>query len=236
MKNERRMYAVLTGDIVDSSKLTGVQLEQCLELLRTTAQEIDAIAPNTIAQDIAFFRGDAWQVLLGRPEQSLRAALLLRCALKMAFRLSRYDTRIAIGIGQVEALSKRGITGSRGPAFTLSGAALDQLDEGRMALRVAPECGASSDCLGTCVAPLLDGIVGDWTPTEARAVHGALHGWTQLNIAKAWPGSLRMKPTRQAVQKALARAHWDVVKAVLAWFETTFGAASADRLPGWLPK
>lgn len=219
MSTKGKLYAVLTGDIVDSSKLPGPALEKCIKALRTAAAELDAIVPGTVAQQMAFFRGDAWQVLLGKPEQCVRAAVLLRCAVKMEAIAGKSDTRIGIGIGAVEIVSRRGASGSRGEAFTLSGGALDRLGKTRMAFAVSPRCGEAAASVAGSAVPLLDVIVSGWTRVEARAVYGALHGWTQTGIARTWPGPPGERPTQQAVQRALARAHWSAVASVLACIE-----------------
>jgi hypothetical protein len=83
------------------------------------------------------------------------------------------------------------------------------------------------------IVPLLDCIVGDWTPTEAKAVYGALRGWTQEQTAENWRTNDKTgkNPTRQAVAKSLDRAHWSTVEDVLSWVakeqKRPMGVASA---------
>jgi len=208
--NASRTYAVLTGDLVRSTRLSADQSAGAMQWLREAADTFDDAHPDTLVGELSSFRHDSWQLLLGRPEQSVRAALFLRARLiRQSDSHTKYDTRIAIGIGTVERLDEARISDSRGPAFTLSGKALDALSSHRLAFASAdPVHGA----LSYAVAPLLDDVVSSWTPAEALAISGALRGWTQKAIAED-AGSM----TQQAVSDALDRARWHTVKPCLDW-------------------
>ena len=100
--------------------------------------------------------------------------------------------------------------------------ALDRLKAGGRRLAVAVEgltddrpngCAVESvDALETVVA-LLDALCQGWTASRARAVAGALRGWTQQRIAQD-PGV-----SQPYVAKALAVAHWDAVESAIEWWE-----------------
>ncbi len=222
MANANQQYAVLSGDLVKSSKMSASQSKGAMDHLRKAADELGKIHPESIVGRLDSFRHDSWQLLLGKPELAIRAAVYLRAALKLQSDTKvKYDTRVSIGIGTVESISKRRISDSRGEAFTRSGKGLDAMkDQG---LAFAPTSEQSNDELSVAwgVVPLLDCVVTDWTSTESRAVYGALKGWTQEETAAQWPvDDERAKPpTRQAVAKALVRAHWSTVDKVLNWTE-----------------
>jgi len=148
--------------------------------------------------------------------------LFLRVFLKLeSDARTKYDTRISIGMGEVETISKRRISDSRGPAFTFSGKGMDAMNGQRLSFAHEDAASFLWESLAKAIIPLVDGIIGDWTPTESRAVYGALKGWTQEEIAKNWPTNQKTgkKPTRQAVGDSLSRAHWNSVDAVLLWME-----------------
>ena len=71
-----------------------------------------------------FFRGDAWQLLLTDPAMAMRVGILLRASL-LAGGLA--DSRIAIGLGEVEQISSERVSLSTGQAFILAGKALDNM-------------------------------------------------------------------------------------------------------------
>jgi hypothetical protein len=197
-----------------------------MALLKKKADEFERVHKGSVVGHIDTFRHDSWQLVIQRPALALRAAVFLRSAIKMlADARTKYDTRISIGIGGVEFLSKQRISDSRGPAFTKSGKGLDTMD-GRCLVFVAEgEPAAVWQWIGHAVTPLLDCVVSDWTPTESRAVYGALKGWTQEETAKNWKidNDNGVRPTRQAVTASLDRAHWNTVESILVWVEKTVG-------------
>ena len=223
MIDVERIYAVLTGDLVKSSRLTNVESSGAMARLKKVATAFAEQHPNSVVGRMDTFRHDSWQLLLENPALAFRTAVFLRAALKLQSDAStKYDTRISIGIGKVELVSKRRISDSRGPAFTCSGKGLDAIDGRCLALVTGDDPSTLWHMLERGVVPLIDCVVSDWTPTESRAVYGALKGWTQEESAKNWPQRVKTdkKPTRQAVGDSLLRAHWSTVDAVLLWAET----------------
>jgi hypothetical protein len=216
-------FAVLTGDLVKSSRLTSADSKSAMERLKKIAREFDQQHPNSVVGRMDTFRHDSWQLLIEQQALAIRLAVFLRAALKMKSDANtKYDTRISIGFGKVELISKRRVSDSRGPAFTNSGKGLDAMDGQRLSLITGDDEFVLWRGLNSGIIPLLDCIVCDWTPVESRAVYGALKGWTQEISASNWPPQKKTKkrPTRQAVGDSLVRAHWNTVDAVLLWIET----------------
>ena len=223
MIDVEKIYAVLTGDLVKSSRLTSAESRGAMGRLKKMAVAFAEQHPNSVVGRMDTFRHDSWQLLLENPALAFRTAVFLRAALKLQSDANtKYDTRISIGIGEVELISKRRISDSRGPAFTCSGQGLDTIDGRCLALVAGVDPPALWHGLERGVVPLIDCVVSDWTPTESRAVYGALKGWTQEETAKNWPqrDKADKRPTRQAVGDSLVRAHWSTVDAVLLWAET----------------
>jgi hypothetical protein len=210
------LHAVLTGDLVGSSRLSSSQSQRAMELLRTSASIFERCFPGTICGAMDTFRHDSWQLLLNKPEQAFRAVLFLRSALKMeSDATTKYDTRISIGIGTVEHIAIERISDSRGPSFTLSGKGIDTMKGTFLALSVTMELAEPWSDMRSAVIPLLDCIASDWTPTESRAINAALMGLTQEESASRWVSKKNSTPTRQAIGDSLIRAHWKSVNAVL---------------------
>jgi hypothetical protein len=220
MPGQEKIYAVLTGDLVKSSKLSSEESHRAVGLLKSATRDFAEIHPGSLIGKVDTFRFDSWQLLLGRPGLAFHAAVFLRTVLKMEsdFR-SKLDTRVSIGIGPVEIINEQQVSNSRGPAFTASGKVLDSMGNRTLAFSAASEPESGWQGLKEGVAPLLDCVVKDWTSIESRAVHGAFWGWTQEEAASRWPRPAESeKPiTRQAVSDSLIRAHWTTVEAVLSW-------------------
>jgi hypothetical protein len=223
MVQNDKLYAVLTGDLVKSSQLSSEKSSGAMARLKNAAGEFAKQYPATIVGQMDTFRHDSWQMLVEKPALAFRAAVFLRTVLKLeSDAKTKYDTRVCIGIGQVELISDQRVSNSRGPAFTSSGKGLDEMDGERLRLVAGDDAPVLLNGLSYAAIPLLDCIIGDWTPTESRAVYGVLNGWTQEEIARKWPVHEKTgkRPTRQAVGDSLMRAHWRTVDAALFWIET----------------
>ncbi len=222
-----RVFAVLTGDLVKSSRLTSTQSRDAMRRIRKAGVEFGECHPDVVVGRVDTFRHDSWQLLLAGQELAVRAAVFVRACLRMQSDSKvKYDTRIAIGVGPVEWVSKRRISESRGPAFTMSGKALDAMSGACLAYGVADGIqDAANAWIAHGVVPLLDCIVGDWSAIESRAVYGALRGWDQELSASHWPVNpvTGKRPTRQNVSKAMARAHWKVVQGICRLIEQSPG-------------
>ena len=218
--------AVLTGDLVRSSRLDIEMSLEAMAKLRLAANDFNSAFPGAVHGEMDTFRHDSWQLLLDNPVLAFRAALFLRCVLRMKSSASiKYDTRISIGIGPVEYVAEQRISDSRGPAFTLSGKGLDGMKHELLAFD-----GAFADRDGWRdvthgVVPLLDCVVTDWTPVESGVVSAALLGKNQAETVDYLLARQGDAPSRQAVSDSLSRAHWSTVLDVLSRLEENiFGA------------
>lgn len=213
-----RIYAVLTGDLVKSSKLTSDESQEAVQWLRDAVKKFESLHPQSISGELDTFRHDSWQMLMTQPVLSLRAAIYFRTALKLhSDKKAKYDTRISIGVGEVQAIAEARVSDSRGPAFTISGKNLDTMDRNRLVCEAQDKGSTGFAVMGRVAVPLLDCVVSDWTSTEAHAVHGTLEGLTQENIAQLLPPNSRTGKavTRQAVSDSLERGYWGTVENVL---------------------
>jgi hypothetical protein len=77
MKNHD-LYAVVTGDIISSSKFKEKQHEHLLSALKSSFRTIEEIWPNIIYAPFGIYRGDSFQGVLSKPEKALHVALVIR--------------------------------------------------------------------------------------------------------------------------------------------------------------
>jgi hypothetical protein len=204
-----KVYAVLTGDLVDSSRLEAERREAMMAWLKSLASEFAGIHPGAVVGQLDVFRGDGWQLCLEAPGLALEAAIFIRAGLKAHVSRENLDTRVGIGLGSVERLNTERISESNGAAFLASGHALDALEREEQRLRLRGE-GANVSLLDVVSLPLLDLAVSQWTHPESVAVYGTLSGWTQEAIA-AHPLAAKQngeQPSRQSVGDALTRVCW----------------------------
>ena len=118
------VYAVVTGDIIGSLSIDRERMSQIRECIFNQTTNL-CLPICDIATEVVFFRGDGWQVCLNRPEQALAWSLFLRACLLGS---GLGDTRISIGIAEVDYLDLDNPQFSMGEAFRLSGRGLDKMD------------------------------------------------------------------------------------------------------------
>lgn len=208
-----RHYAVVTGDVIESSHIDPELRARLPGILRRCADEVRQALPEAVPVDAAIYRGDAWQLLVVNPEQALLATLHLRTGLQSALEETRLDTRAAIAVAPIDFIGAEGVGTGDGPAFRLSGQVLEKLDK-RVSLGLAAPDLFSEDCLQALLV-LVDHIASRWSGRQARAVRGALLGWTQEEIAnRAWDDPV----SQQTVAQHLDRAGWRAVQRALSFF------------------
>jgi len=211
-----KLYAVLTGDIVKSSRLSPRQLESVRSSLTGAVSIVRRWQQGLVKDKPDFFRGDAWQLLLMDPARALRAGVYLRAAV-LAMGLA--DTRVSIGLGGVDKVSRSRVSLSMGQAFTLSGHGLDNMTHySKMTIEIPNPADPLSGWLPV-VGHLCDSLMGQWTKRQAEVVCVALDPSEpdQDEIAKA----LKPAVSKQAVAKALNGASWYALREAVRLFEAT---------------
>lgn len=188
-------YAVLTGDLVGSSRLSHSDLDHLRYRLDRAAGLLHDWQPGLVVGHPQFFRGDAWQMAITDPKLFLRVSIFLRAALIAEEPYG--DTRIAVGLGSVDHLEQGRISQSVGEAFTLSGHALDEMGRRRdIDLSVSPEWADQISWLSPMLS-LCSVVIGRWTPKQAQMAMvllqpeapnqsriAEMHGRTQQGISK----------------------------------------------------
>lgn len=216
------VVAVLTGDLVRSTRLTADQLEGARAAVLRAVREIDGWAPGLVSAPAEFFRGDSWQCVLGDPRLFLRAAIYLRARLRQADK--DWDTRIGIGIGFAEKIDTERTSLSSGAAFVLSGAQLDGID-GLAGFSVGLPDNLSRLGWIDAMAALCSALVDRWSQRQAEIICHMLvpKAPSQVEIA------LELEVTKQAVNKALIAGDYAALLSALQWVEQIDWADLARR-------
>lgn len=205
----RKRYAVLTGDVVGSTRLDAAVRRHLPRELRRIGTTIRREYPDVCPLDLSTYRGDSWQLLVTDPSLALEIAVSFRAALRWRMQVKDVDTRVAIGIGGIDFVPGDRISEGDGAALQLSGRALDELDD---AIRMSILVQDRDLPVVEIAVSLLDTIVASWSIGQCQAVVGALGGKTQDAIASAWrPRAI----SQQAVGQHLDRARWNLVQVAL---------------------
>lgn len=195
-------YAVLTGDLVRSSKLPPADLKKIMQRLRDGAVKFSKTFPHSVYGKLDVYSGDGWQLLIPDCKHSLRAALFLRAVVK-SYEKSQVDTRIAVAWGTVDEsrLNPERVSESTGEAFTESGRALKGMKKHRRLVWQPGNPLAHVVLLNSAVS-LLDELATHWTSRQAETLALALLDQSQEEIAAALG---KRQPT---VHQALQRTGW----------------------------
>ncbi|MFI5247578.1 MAG: hypothetical protein ACHQWV_03380 [Nitrospirales bacterium] len=207
-----KLYAVITGDIVASSRLSLLERVQLHEAMKRAESELKKQLGPAMPLGVDIYAGDSWQVLLSEPQTALRAALLYRAHLLAS--VDKTDTRLVIGIGTVDFVPRGRVSEGEGEAFQASGRLLTE-GKGASRMRFAAPSHPEWD-LWDVVFTLLDAlIVRQWTAKRALALTGALRHWTQERITTLWKPHIR----QQSVVEHLQGAGWEATEQTLDAFE-----------------
>ena len=117
------MTAILTGDIINSRKLSSKNWMDNLKTLLNTFGK----TPN----DWEIYRGDEFQMEIKNPQD----ALLVAFQIKALFKSINLDVRMSIGFGD-KTYKTRKISESNGSAFIRSGETFDTLKKQKLNLTV----------------------------------------------------------------------------------------------------
>jgi hypothetical protein len=209
-KNAQR-YAVLTGDVVGSSKLAPADVQNVMQRIREGSKRFSDTFAGAVYGELSVFSGDGWQLLMTDWKRSLRAALFLRTLVKGDEKRT-LDTRVAVAWGAVntDSLIPERISESTGEAFTRSGRALRGMRKrSRLAIALPDDLPAALTGLFTASVRVLDELISNATSKQAQAISLALLGMTQDQIASETGKS------QSTINQALQSAGWSSIEEYL---------------------
>lgn len=204
------VIAVITGDLVASSKADSTVVDDAMRALSKAADSLSQLSEA----DTRFtrFRGDGWQISLDFPGLALRACLLMIAALRASG--TGLDTRLSIGIGPFDSLGSRTLADASGEVFVLSGHALDQMPRSR---RIGYGGGPRAhDPWLYGLLSLIDWHAARWSREQAEAIVATLShaDMTQTELAAG------LNISRQALKARLNSSGLTAMKDALYAFES----------------
>ena len=202
--------AVITGDIVASSRLTPVKRKKLQTKLNIFIKKTSAAYPDFKAEQ---FRGDSLQCVFTKNKTAaLRTTLSLYCYLAA----ESFKMRQSIGLGEITFNSNNIIT-SDGIAFRLSGENVDELKKKNELISVS-FADAIFDDEWKVHSTSLNYLIGKLSNAQAEALYLQLQNAKQEDIAKA------LHISQPSVHQRLQAAGWNVINKILQRFETIVAA------------
>ncbi|MGV3504763.1 MAG: hypothetical protein ACO1O1_13730 [Adhaeribacter sp.] len=221
--------AIITGDLIDSSKYSPEQRERAGIMLKQTLEEERRLG-NKSWLKYEMFRGDSAQIEVLRVEKALSLAILLRAALKQLPDQAKHpdpgqhpgrepvlsskpfaDIRLSIGIGEAEFKHAR-IVESDGEAYRLSGRSLDRMKKkGQKLILQSADENFNQEYEVQC--RLLDVIIDKWSTSSAEVVFWLLKGLKDIEIAD------KLGISQPAISSRKKAAGWEAIDLMIQGFE-----------------
>lgn len=195
------MQAVLTGDIVNSTKLPSAKEKGLIKLLE------QIFTPYKYE----FYRGDSFQVLVKDASVSLRIALLCRTAAIGIVENNVADVKISIGLGEVDDRIKT-LGSAKGEAFLLSGRAFDELEKTNSRLVISTANTMANFAL-EIIADYVNSIYSRMTTKQARVIFELLKGGLQQDVVK------RLKKSKSTISQHATSGRWAEIEKILNQYE-----------------
>jgi hypothetical protein len=196
--------AVMTGDIVNSSKLLPKQEQALFEKL------MDAILKG---HPYEFYRGDSFQAFIDKPARSLQLALACR-ALAISFSeqpVMSFDVRISIAIGKV-TLPIGDLGTNKEAPFVLSGRRLDTLkEEGRRLAIVSGD--RKADIAFDVMSNYIDSIFQKMTTRQSEVIVELLNGISQQQLAES------LGKSKSTISELATAGKWPEIELLMQHFE-----------------
>lgn len=199
------LQAVITGDIVNSTKLNAPTEKKLVTLLTNLFGD----------HKMEFYRGDSFQAYIKDPEQALCLALLARTA---AISIARNgneelaDVRLSIGLGNVNA-PVRALKTAKGEAFVLSGRKFDEMSGSRQQ-RLTITCANALANVGfQIIADHINIIFEKMTGKQAEVIFELLKGEMQKSISK------KLGKTKSTIHQLSTSGKWLPIQQLLQHYE-----------------
>ncbi len=217
--DRNRNYAVISGDVIGSSKLSPSERAELPNILKQASNKLHTFLAQSVPLSVDIYAGDSWQLLVSEPGDALLAAVFYRGSI-IAATEKRIDTRLVVAIGKVDFVPGERVSEGDGEAFRLSGRVLKE-SSGRQHMRFVAGQSCESDPWDATFG-LLDVVIRRWSAKQAQAVLGALQGWPHAKIA------IHCTPPidRVGVTHLLAAANWRAIGRAVEVFKSQFNATS----------
>ena len=205
LKLSMAIQAVITGDIVNSTRLSVAKEKKLLTVLQQVLQPYK----------FEFYRGDSFQVFQKNAADALRTALLCRTA---AIFISQAkddtiagDVRISIGIGSIKGAVKT-LSTAKGEPFILSGRAFDSIAKTNTRLVISTANLLANEGLQV-IADYMNAIFAAMTTRQATVIFELLSGQPQMMVAK------KLKKSRSTINQHVSSGRWPEIEKLLQQYQ-----------------
>jgi hypothetical protein len=214
---ESKNYAVITGDIIGSTKLSRPEKDKLDILLHEIFMFFEKDKRMWgLEKPFEIFRGDSFQAVFNKPPLALNISLIIRSFLRMQETgkdsTNIFDARIAAGIGKIEVISET-VGKSNGEAFHLSGRIIDTMKLGGFSIQLrTPWENVNNEFDVHCF--VLSKIIDSLTAPQANVVFYKLQNFKEIEISDI------LKISQPAVNQRSKSSQWDVIELITKRFQS----------------
>jgi len=217
------MEAVITGDLIDSTKYTPQELDTILDTVNLEFEHFH----STYDAEFKIFRGDSFQGIVLDPTIALDLVIAIKTTVnKIPIKNKEIsglpDFRIAIGIGTIN-LKRESILESNGEAFQFSGKTLDIMkgDYPRLLLKTAND---NINNEFNVHFSFLDSVTNKWSRESAEVVYYLYKGYKEREIAEI------LGIYQSAINQRKKVANWDSISLLLDRYRTVVSKYNNDGI------
>ncbi|MDC2887723.1 MarR family transcriptional regulator [Psychrosphaera algicola] len=158
------MIAVLTGDIVNSTKMSKETYSEVIKQLTSLLQDVN-VQFNAVGE---IYRGDEFQIQYPNPLDALKSTLLIKLALHLAtFSEKPIQCTLSLAYGEYDIYADKPNTSS-GSVFVASGRGLQKTSRGELSLLLEQDLDESELNLLT---QFLNHLLNRLTKTQATLLY-----------------------------------------------------------------
>lgn len=209
------LYATISADIVDSTKMTAGDTIRVNKLLTDFLEPLTEVSEGSWGRVV---KGDAFECVLKDPHDLLRVALMLKCYVKTFVpeetntEFAKYGIRIAMAVGNLRTCDKLlGIID--GDAIYRTGRAIEEKHPNVRGTMMYCNEGAEADAVKAIVA-LCDVVVNKSTGKQCEVLFNKLCGRDEVEMAIA------MGKSRPTVNAHSQKAGWIAIERAVKYFES----------------
>ena len=206
MTRARAPIAVLTADVVGSSRYSSADRRKLDAVIRKAFTEVEHRFPDAIHTRLAFriTAGDEFQCVISDAPRAVDILTYLRAVVAASGLRPTVRLRASVGIGEISTPKRQNPYEEDGPAFVHARNGLEEIAKSRSPLRATKliTAVAEVDTAADAVLCLADFIQQSWTVAQWEAIRWSLLGLTREAIAR------KLKVAHQNVTKRLLAAGW----------------------------
>lgn len=215
-KMDKSMIAVLTGDLVNSTKMSNDTYKNVIKSLQNLI--VDTNKQFKATGEI--YRGDAFQIQYPTPIHALKSTLLI----KLALHLSSFSTKpiqctLSLAYGHYEVYSDKPNTSS-GPVFIQSGRELEKTQRGELSVNFEKD-----ESEMKLLTQFLNHLLNRLTKTQAQL----LYTYVENDFAEHRKLAELTGTTRQNISNRLGNIGASLVKNYMKVINTKINEVGGNR-------